>query len=243
MTLSSYDSYGQQIIKGRIIAEDLVPLPGANVYDRDTLILGKTDIDGYFELELQYSISDLIIGNLGYEWTKLHEFNNCSILEVILLEDANYDYRSHGKIDRIRKNRFERIPEMHLKAYEGGIFKSAKPCYGLQFEPIKSQLDEIGRQMQLIKKQIKAEFEELSIGDTIKVPSESFSSYTDETEFGCLITATITGKNKKKGGFNLILRVLDKEHCQDGKTNYNGKPVEIGDMIEHNMKYFKILNI
>ena len=47
-------------------------------------------------------------------------------------------------------------------------------------------------------------------------------------------------KNKKKGGYNLIIKVTDNL-CEKDKATYNGNLVKIGDSITHNMKYFKII--
>jgi hypothetical protein len=50
----------------------------------------------------------------------------------------------------------------------------------------------------------------------------------------------IVEKNKNKGGFNLILNV-SANLCDNEQATYNREKVEIGDLITHNMKYYKII--
>ena len=223
-----------------MIDESLGILPDTKIFDKDTTLIGTTDFDGYFEVNISENTSELIFAWLLHEWAYISVPEDCDYLEVILLEGNSYDFMSSTKVDRLRRKQFERLSELHKKAFKSGFFKSEKPCFNQTFKPIKSELDEIGRQMKLTKKQIKAEFKELAVGDTVKVPSSSWSAYTDGTDFGCLITGTIIEKNKKKGGYNLILKVTDNL-CENNKATYNGNLVKVGDSITHNMKYLKIL--
>ena len=153
---------------------------------------------------------------------------------------STYDFMSPRKVDRLREKEFEKLLELHSQAFQKGHFKTEEPCVIRKFEPEFPELDKIRRQHKLTKKRIKTKFKELKIGDTVKIPAETWSAYTDGTDFGCLITGMVIGKNKKKGANNLIIQVTDNL-CEKDNATYNGNPVKIGDSITHNMKYYKIV--
>jgi len=48
-----------------------------------------------------------------------------------------------GKVDRLRKKQFDKLPALHEAAFEKGVFKSEKPCYVEKFISFKKQLKEI----------------------------------------------------------------------------------------------------
>lgn len=213
---------------------------GITIYDKDTTEIGQSDINGYFEIKLPKEIDKLIFTGLGYEWATLTITKECKNLEVILFMASTYDFMSPSKVDRLREKEFEKLSELHFQAFQKGLFKTEEPCVIRKFEPIKPRLDIIGRQMDLTKKQIKSTFKELEIGNVVKVPSETWSAYTDGTDYGCLVTGTIVGKNRKKRSYNLILKVTNNI-CRNEQATYNGEKVKIGDSITHNMKYYKII--
>lgn len=235
-----FSAFGQRTLRGRTVDQFLETAIGITVFNKDTIEIGMTDLNGYFQIEIPKETVKLIFAGLGYEWATINIPRECKNPEIIMFLAATYDFMSPNKVDRIRKKEFEKLPELHFQAFQMGLFKTQKPCVNRMFEPDKPILDEIGRQMKQTKKRIKKQFKELTTGDTIIVPSESWSAYTDETDFGCLISGTIIGKNRKKGGYNLILNITNNI-CEDGQATYDGKKVEIGESITHNMKYFKIL--
>ncbi|MDD3788028.1 MAG: hypothetical protein PHO94_04965 [Petrimonas sp.] len=147
---------------------------------------------------------------------------------------------SPKKVDRLRKKKFEKLPELHSQAFQKGLFKTEKPCVIREFEPDFHDLDKIRRQNKLTQKEIKTKFKGLNIGNTVKVPTQTWSVYTNGADYGCLITGVIVDKNKKNGGYNLLLKV-SKNICDNEQATYSGKKVEIGDLITYNMKYFKII--
>lgn len=64
---------------------------------------------------------------------------NCAHLDIILLHRGSYDFMSAGKVDRLRKKEFNRMPLFHQAAFEKGIFKSAKTCFTEKFIPVKKR--------------------------------------------------------------------------------------------------------
>jgi hypothetical protein len=227
------ETCGQHLIQGRILDPYLTPIPGIGIYTRDTVPLANTDMEGYFELK--DAPKDLLIAGIGYQWTKISINQPCEALELILPEEGNYDYRSHRKVDRIRLRAFNLIHQTHVQAYQKGLFKTPLPCYTRQFESWKSELDEIRRWMKGVKKNLRGTYKTLMPGDTIRIPCESWSAYTDATlESECQYPCLILNKNKKRG-WNLTCKTLP-----DTITR-NGLVLKPGEVIEHNMKYFAIL--
>ena len=248
-------AFGQRTLSGRILDEYLESAIGISVFDKDTTELGKTDFNGYFKIELPKNSDKLIIAGVGYEWTKISVPENCENLELILLLASIYHYKSHSKVDRIRKKQFDKIPELHKQAYEKGLFKTKTPCVTRVFEPKKEKLDEISKNLNKLKKENKKDFELLNVGDTITIPfSESYKAKEGEptelivysyivtgNEFRCKIQGIITNKRKNRRGYFLTYRVTDKSQCEHKSITYNDKPVKVGQTFEHNMKYFKVI--
>lgn len=125
---------------------------------------------------------------------------------------------------------------------------------------------ETGRK--IVRQKIKSQFKALNIGDAIQIPyAKSFG--TDETErttlivcsaysdvdkpysnngkYECVIKGVIVEKNRrinngyKSKGFNLVYKVTSINGCGSYPVVYNGKEVVIGQLITHNMKWFKVL--
>ena len=55
-----FTTFGQQKVRGRVISEDLGIGMGITIFDKDTTEVGKTNFDGYFEIELQKNYEKLI---------------------------------------------------------------------------------------------------------------------------------------------------------------------------------------
>ena len=237
-------------ISGKVIGEDLVELPMVNIYDNDTTLLTTSNLNGTFELSLDSN--ELLFGFLGMEWEKIAVSESCSKLEVILLLASTYHYKSHRKIDRLRKEQFDNRDEIHRRAFEQGIFKNDAPCFEYVFIPDKPELDEIRIWMKQKKTEINQEVKQLVEGDTIYVPYATtwrtdgtdrtklhqYWSYTDETEFGCIIAGTLVNKDRKG---NIRFRVTDIGECDYEAITLKDRPVKAGDILECNMKYFRVI--
>lgn len=227
-------------MNGRIIDQFLESAAAISIFDKDTTEIGKSDFNGYFKISLPEETDKLIFAGVGYEWSTITIPKECNNPEIILFLAATYDFMSPRKVDRLRKREFEKLPELHFQAFQKGLFKTKKNCVIREFEPDFPDLKEIRRQDRLTKKQIKSTFKELDVGDIVKVPTQTWSAYTNGADYGCLITGIITKKNRNKKDLNLILKVSENI-CENGQATYNGEKVEIGDLITHNMKYFKII--
>jgi hypothetical protein len=248
-------AYGQRTIKGRIIDGNLDILPAAVIYDADTLGLGNTDIDGYFELSIPKEANTLIFGFIGYEFATVSIPDTCEYLEIILLPYIRYHYKSNRKIDRLRKKEFDKLPEFHGKAVEKGLFTMNTPCFHREFHPIKPRLDKISEQLRAKRKAIKKDFKGLAIGDTIRIPFSGtfrhdgtdrttlsvFSYVVDGNDFDCLIEGVIIDKNRRNRGYNIVYKVTDTSQCRYDSIVYESKGMLVGREIRHNMKYFKVI--
>jgi hypothetical protein len=189
------------------------------------------------------------------EWTTIKVPMNCNELEIIMMVDGHYDYKSAKKIDRLRKKRFNKLPKLHAEAVTKGIFVNTSPCYTREFQPYKPRLDQIRKELIIKRKQIKDSFEALAVGDTIRIPYSgtyrsdgtdrtmlSVWSYTTDTEeFDCIIEGVVIDKNKRNKGYNIVYKVTATDSCNYDSIIYNEKNMIVGEVFEHNMKYFKVL--
>ncbi|MDO5971374.1 hypothetical protein Q4Q35_16325 [Flavivirga aquimarina] len=244
-----FTTFGQQKISGRIIGEDLGIGMGIKIFDKDTTEIGKTDFNGYFEIELQKNHKKLIFAGLGYEWTKIKLPINCENLEIILLYDGNYHYKSNRKVDRIRKKRFDKINEFHLQAFNKGLFKTEKPCFNGEFEPYKPQLDRIRLELKEFRKVNKNDFNELNIGDVVKIPFGIDSSENEvRTYYSPCENCTekdydfvIEGKVIKKYRRKLTLEIMITKMKDYDFLKYRGKIIKNNSRMKYEMKYYEVI--
>ncbi|MEP5611547.1 MAG: hypothetical protein ABJP45_04825 [Cyclobacteriaceae bacterium] len=120
-------------LTGRIISEDLEILPKAMIYDMDTTLLGSTDLDGYFKLDIPVQANELLLGYVGMEWTSVKIQQSCEKLEMVIMYAVTYDFTTAKKIKKKRYKRFKQLPKKHSEAYELGIFTTSSPCVNYVF--------------------------------------------------------------------------------------------------------------
>jgi hypothetical protein len=133
-----------RIIHGRVISEDFDGLTKVRIQNIDTILIGETDIEGRFTIEIPLQDSEkLHLSWIGMEWTTIELNKNCDTVEVVMMYDVIYDFMTANKIDRLRLKRFKKLPELHELAYEKGIFLTKEQCYEQDFVAIKPRLDEI----------------------------------------------------------------------------------------------------
>ncbi|MCC9168939.1 carboxypeptidase-like regulatory domain-containing protein [Pontibacter harenae] len=77
--------FGQKTVKGRIVGENLDELPSVRIYSNDTVLLGETAIDGYFEISIPQKTTNLSFSFIGYETAIASISDTCNYLEVVLL--------------------------------------------------------------------------------------------------------------------------------------------------------------
>jgi hypothetical protein len=134
ISISTYLNAQTKTIKGRIIDERFETLIGISIMINDTIKVGKTDLDGFFKIDIPISIKKITLGYVGYELPTLTLSDNCDNVEVVMMLRGTDDFMTFKKIDRRRMKRFKQLPELHKQAFDKGIFKTDKACYTQEFE-------------------------------------------------------------------------------------------------------------
>jgi hypothetical protein len=122
-------------IRGRVINDFLETTPGVLIIIDDTVKVGKTDVNGFFQIEIPVCVKKILFRFLGLESTTIEVMDKCDELDVIMMSSGTYDFMSLKKVDRLRMKRFKQLPEKHTEAFEKGIFKTDSACYTQEFIP------------------------------------------------------------------------------------------------------------
>ena len=128
LSLGTTRAQATKTLTGRLLDDQLEAVPMANIYAADTTVIGKTDMEGYFKLDIPRNPNTLLFGAVGLELTTVKLNEECSHLEVILLLSSSYDFRSARRVNRKESKRFKHLPQLHQEAYKKGLFKSPIPC-------------------------------------------------------------------------------------------------------------------
>jgi hypothetical protein len=128
--LSALLTNGQsRTIKGKVVDEStLTTFPGVRIQSKDTVLLGTTDSNGNFEIEMPAATDELLLSSLGMEWTLIKVPNNCDNAEIIMMSGGVYDFMTVGKENRKRYKRFKDLRSKHRQAFAKGVFTSIEPC-------------------------------------------------------------------------------------------------------------------
>ena len=122
--------FGQtRTLTGKVIDDKFQPFIQVKIFNVDTVLLGKSDMNGNFSITIPLDTKTLKVADVGMEWKILDLLNDCNNLEIILQPMWTYDFMLPGKVDRLRKKQFDKLPALHQSAFQKGIFKTDKPCY------------------------------------------------------------------------------------------------------------------
>lgn len=133
LSVSSFSLYSQnKSIKGRVIDDNLETLPQVSIMMNDTVEVGRTDIDGFFQIDIPVSEKKIVFMFLGLE-PAIIELDKCDEVEVVMMLSSTYDFITPRRVERKRKKRYKKLPEIHEQAFEKGIFKSSVPCASYVF--------------------------------------------------------------------------------------------------------------
>jgi hypothetical protein len=124
-----------KIIKGRVISTDFENVSFSSIVINDTIEVGKTDLNGFFKIEIPVLEKKLLFRSVGLESAIIEFVDTCNEVEVIMMLSGTYDFMTPKKVDKGRMERFKKLPELHKEAFEKGIFKTDKDCYTQQFVP------------------------------------------------------------------------------------------------------------
>jgi hypothetical protein len=136
LSVSTCSLYSQnKTIKGRVITEFFETAPGMLIIINDTVKVGRTDLNGFFQIDIPFSVNKILIWSLGLDQATIEFVDKCDEVEVIMMLSNSYDFITLKKADRLRMKRFKKLPELHKEAFEKGIFKTDKACYTQEFIP------------------------------------------------------------------------------------------------------------
>ena len=88
-------------ISGKVIDENLSPIPQVQIRSSDSTILGTTDLRGQFEIAIPIENKSLLINWIGFEWASIQLEDSCNQVEIILMYNVIYDYTSLKKINKL----------------------------------------------------------------------------------------------------------------------------------------------
>lgn len=95
----------------------------------------KTDLDGFFQIEVPISINKISFNSVGLETTTIQLVDDCNVVEIVMVLSGTYDFISLKKADRLRKKAFKKLQKLHELAFERGLFRTDKACYIQEFIP------------------------------------------------------------------------------------------------------------
>ena len=123
------------MIRGRVIDDRLGTLPYFPIRINDTIVVGKTDSDGAFQIDVPVSVKKLFLIDIGMEPASIELADTCDEVDVVMLLSSTYDFIRPKKVNRLRMKRFKKLPELHKAAFEKGLFKKDKGCHTQEFIP------------------------------------------------------------------------------------------------------------
>ena len=134
MSVSMCSTYSQnKKIRGRVITDQLEPVPGALIAINDTLVVGKTDVDGFFQIDIPIPINKIFFKYVGLEPTNIELVDKCDKVEVIMILSGTYDFITLDQVDKVRRKKFKKLPRLHKEAFEKGLFETKEACYKQEF--------------------------------------------------------------------------------------------------------------
>lgn len=137
LSISTCFLYSQnKTVKGRVIAEDFETMPGVSIRINDTVEVGKTDMDGFFQIDVPYLPKEILFMFPGMEVTTIEPVDQCDKNEVVMMYSNSYDFITLTRAERKRKKRFKKLPEIHKQAFDKGIFETEHACYNREFEAL-----------------------------------------------------------------------------------------------------------
>jgi hypothetical protein len=236
-------------VYGKVISEYLVPLAGAQIRNSENELLGETDFDGQFKINILQKTDSLFFRYTGMEFADIKMKEDCDNVELIMMHFVIYDFISSKKIDRLRKKRYDNLNNIHLKAINNRLFQNNNICYDRYFVAQKPDLDKIGKELKELDSINKKDFKNLKIGDTVRIPfgldttkkiiSINYSICKNCTyqDYDFLIKGVIVNKQRKY----LTLEIKIVEMLPYNNLEYGGKILNVGSEFKYEMKYFEVL--
>lgn len=124
-----------KIIKGRVVDNNLETLPYVSIVINDTVKIGRTDLNGFFQIDIPNAAKKISFEAVGLDPATVKLVDKCDKVEVVMILSGNYDFITLKRVDKLRIKTFKKLPKLHKKAFEKGIFKTNKACYTQEFMP------------------------------------------------------------------------------------------------------------
>ena len=121
-------------IKGRVISEDFESLPGVFIMIGDTIEVGRTDLNGFFQIDIPIFEKKILFEFVGMDQTTIELVDKCDKIDVVMMYTYTYDFITFKRAERKRKKRYKKLPEVHKQAFEKGMFETEYACYNREFE-------------------------------------------------------------------------------------------------------------
>ena len=135
ISVSTFSLYSQsKTIKGRVISDYFDILRGVPIMINDTVEVGRTNINGFFQIDIPISVKKLKFMYVGVDQATIELVDTCDRTEVVMMLGGTDDFISLKRAERKRKRRYKKLPEIHKQAFEKGIFETEYPCYNREFE-------------------------------------------------------------------------------------------------------------
>jgi len=71
-------------IKGRVVDDNLEILPYVSIVINDTVKVGRTDLKGFFQIDIPISVKKISFESLGLESATVRPVDNCNEVEVVM---------------------------------------------------------------------------------------------------------------------------------------------------------------
>jgi hypothetical protein len=134
LSVSSFSLYSQnKTVNGRVIDANLETLSYVSIMINDTVKVGRTDLNGFFQIDIPVSEKKILFRSVGMEPATIELADTCGEVEVVMMLSGTYDFKTLKKVDRLRMKRFKKLPEFHKQAFDKGLFKTDKACYTQEF--------------------------------------------------------------------------------------------------------------
>ena len=135
LSVSTFSLYSQnKTIKGKVISEFCEALPGIFIMINDTVEVGRTDLNGFFQIDIPLSEKKILFRYVGVEPATIELVDKCDKIEVVLMLFVTYDFITLKRVERKMKKRYKKLPEIHKQAFEKGIFETENACYNRKFQ-------------------------------------------------------------------------------------------------------------
>lgn len=136
LCVSNCSLYSQnKTIKGRTITDQFETMSFVSIVINGTIEVGRTDLNGFFQIDIPVSVKKILFRSVGLEPAIIELVDTCNEVEVVMMLSSTYDFKTPKKVDRLRKKRFSKLPELHKEAFVKGIFKTDGVCYTQEFIP------------------------------------------------------------------------------------------------------------